>query len=58
MSLMVEKESGEEYIMKYIDMQQQLINTWKNITKKYDNQILCIWIQIIYIDGQCLKNYL
>ena len=58
MSSMVEKESGEEYIMKYIDMQQQLINTWKNITKKYDNQILCIWIQIIYIDGQCLKNYL
>ena len=33
MLLMEEKESEEEYTMQCIDIQQQIINTWKTMIK-------------------------
>ena len=58
MLLMVEKIIRGGYVMQYIDLQKQIINTKKTIIKIKIRHILCIYMQIIYINGQCLKNYL
>ena len=58
MLLIVEKELEVQHAMQYIDMQKQTINTWKNITKTMNYYISCICMQVIYMDRQCLINYL
>ena len=40
MLLMVKKESQEEHVIKYIDMQKQIINIWK-VEMKMKNQHVC-----------------
>ena len=40
MLLMVKKESQEEHVIKYIDMQKQIINIWK-VEMKMKNQNVC-----------------
>ena len=58
MLLMVEKIIRGGYVMQYIDLQKQIINTEKTIIKIKIRHILCIYMQIIYMDGQFLKNCL
>ena len=43
--------------MQYTDMQKQTINTRKNTTMTKNHHILSIQMQIIYMDGECLKSY-
>ena len=33
-------------------------NAWENTTRTMNHHIIPIWMQTIYIDGYCLKNYL
>ena len=40
MLLMVKKESQEEHVIQYIDMQKQIINIWK-VEMKMKNQNVC-----------------
>ena len=58
MLLIKEKGIRGRYVMQYIYKQQQIKNTRKTKTKTKNHHILCIYIHVIYIDGQCLKNYL
>ena len=41
-----------------LHMQKQTISTWKTTIKTMNYHMLCIGMQTIYRDGQCLKNYL
>ena len=50
----VKKEFEEQYVMQYIDMQKQVINIWKIITKIKTYHIFNIWRQTICMDGKCL----
>ena len=43
--------------MQYTDMQKQTINTRKKTTMTKNHHILSIQMQIIYMDGECLKSY-
>ena len=52
MLLMVEKKSEEECVT------QDIMNIWKLITNTKKYHILSIEMHIIYMDGQCLENYL
>ena len=47
-----------EFVKQYIGMQKQILIIWdKNIMKTFNHHIQNIWVQIICLDGQCLKNY-
>ena len=58
MLLMVEKGIGGgicDAIYRYAAMQQQTINTWETMTKAKNDHILCVGMQTIWTEGQCLK---
>ena len=38
-------------------MQKQITDIWKTMKKIKNHHILCIQVQIVYMHGQCLKNY-
>ena len=46
-----------EFVKQHIGMLKQTINIWMITIKTLNHHIYNIYMQIICMDGQCLKNY-
>ena len=53
---MVEKELVVEYVRQYIDMQKQIIWTWKVMINVKNRHMFSIMMYTVCMHGQCLQN--